>query len=73
MTNKKEPEITIHNECWYCVSKEEVPGNAHIKCSNPDKQMRGHLHGIRSGWFYYPMLFDPTWKTVKCNNFVKKD
>lgn len=31
--------------------------------------MRGNQHGIKSGWFFYPLLFDPTWKEAMCNNY----
>ena len=60
-------------ECYMCKHKEEVPGNAHIMCTKPDPEMRGNEHGIRNGWFMYPILFDPTWKIKDCNNFKEKD
>ena len=56
-------------ECWSCKFKEEVPGDAHIKCTNPDPNMTGHPHGIEHGWFIYPLLFDPTWKERDCSNY----
>jgi len=56
-------------ECWRCKFKREVPGDAHIRCTNPDPDMTGNEHGIRNGWFDYPMLFDPAWKTKLCSNF----
>lgn len=31
--------------------------------------MVGNEHDIRSGWFMYPLLFDPVWKEKMCNNF----
>ncbi len=65
-------ERTKHNECYRCVSKRSVPGNAHIKCVNPDPTMEGSRHGIKSGWFYYPMLFDPVWKSKLCSNYEPK-
>ncbi len=34
--------------------------------------MTGDPHGIKEGWFMYPILFDPTWKTKKCYTFKKK-
>ena len=55
--------------CWECKSKREVPGNSHIRCANPDPKMTGNEHGIRSGWFMYPALFDPIWMTKECDNF----
>ena len=62
-------EIDYRNECYHCKYKKEVPGNAHIKCTNPDKTMKGNLHGIDRGWFMYPLLFDPVWKLQECKNY----
>lgn len=56
-------------ECFQCANKREVPGNCHIKCTNPDDEMTGNEHGIKKGWFMYPYLFDPVWKTKMCDNF----
>ena len=63
---------TKMNECWKCINKREVPGDAHIACANPDPDMKGNPHGIRNGWFYYPILFDPVWKEKDCSNFEEK-
>lgn len=30
--------------------------------------MTGNQHGIKNGWFMYPLLFDPIWATKECNN-----
>ena len=60
---------TVKNNCYQCKHKRSVAGNAHIKCVKPDVDMTGNEHGIRSGWFMYPILFDPTWCTSKCKNF----
>lgn len=62
----------IRDECYKCKHKRDVPGNAHIKCVNPDPNMKGNEYGIESGWFDYPALFDPTWKEVPCKNFEAK-
>ena len=59
----------MRNECYYCDHKRSVPGNCHIECVRPDKNMTGDKHGIREGWFMYPFLFDPVWKTSLCGNF----
>lgn len=56
-------------ECYSCIHKREVPGNCHIRCAKPDEEMTGASHGISNGWFIYPLLFDPVWKTRKCNNY----
>lgn len=58
-----------HNECYDCKYKRSVPGNAHIRCSMPDPDMKGEAHCIKHGWFYYPERFDPDCKTVNCANF----
>lgn len=59
----------FRNECYHCKYKREVPGNCHIKCVKPDPDMTGNQHGIRNGWFMYPLLFDPTWKESLCQNY----
>ena len=60
---------TMHQECYTCKHKRDVPGNAHVKCVKPDPKMTGHTHGITHGWFHYPSLFDPAWKTADCANY----
>ena len=57
------------NECYSCAHKHPVPGDRHIKCVKPDTKMTGDSHGIKMGWFLYPLLFDPVWKTSLCDNF----
>ena len=32
----------------------------------------GHPHGIRRGWFAWPMNFDPAW-LLECDGFQAKD
>ncbi len=63
----------IIKECWYCKNKRAVSGNTHIKCVKPDAKMTGNNHGIEEGWFMYPFLFDPVWKTKRCSNFEAKN
>ena len=60
-------------ECYSCAHKRAVPGNAHIACANPDPAMTGHPHGVKHGWFMYPLLFDPVWKARECANYQKKE
>ena len=59
----------MRNECYHCKHKRAVPGNAHIQCVKPDADMVGNEHGVREGWFMYPLLFDPTWKEKLCSNY----
>jgi len=65
-------ERNMTTECWTCLHRREVPGNAHIQCEKPDPDMTGNAHGISRGWFFYPALFDPTWKTALCRNYEAK-
>ena len=57
------------NNCYNCKNHRTVPGDCHIQCNKPDPNMKGNLHGIVNGWFYYPFLFDPIWCDSNCNNF----
>ena len=61
----------MKNNCFQCESKENIPGDCHISCKNPDPNMRGNPHGVASGWFIYPWNFDPVWADVKCRNYKK--
>jgi hypothetical protein len=61
------------SNCFYCIHKRSVPGNSHISCAKPDKDMTGDLHAIRKGWFIYPILFDPRWMMKECANFEEKN
>jgi hypothetical protein len=61
------------SECYSCKHKEEVPGNCHIKCNKPDPEMTGNPHGLKHGWFIYPLLFDPVWKEKVCANYESRN
>lgn len=54
--------------CYKCQHRRNVPGNAHISCAKPCAEVTGDPHGIRKGWFMYPILFDPIWGEG-CKNF----
>ena len=60
------------SECYRCTHRREVPGDGHIRCNKPDPNMTGHARGISRGWFHYPTLFDPVWKTALCANFEEE-
>jgi hypothetical protein len=59
-------------KCHSCKHKRNVPGDAHIACNKPMLGTKGYPYGVKSGWFYYPILFDPTWMITKCENFEEK-
>lgn len=71
--NREKIEITYMNECYYCINKRNVPGNAHISCVNASKEVKGNDWGIKNGWFIYPFCFDPIWKLNSCPNFKNKN
>ena len=68
-----EKKRTMMNECYSCKHKRNVPGDCHVECAKPDPRMTGNPHGMANGWFIYPLLFDPTWKTKDCSNFEEKE
>lgn len=57
------------SECWSCIAKRDLDSDALIQCANPDSTMIGEAHGVKHGWFDYPVRFDPVWKTVMCRNW----
>ena len=69
MSTQDQEQRTMINECYTCKFKEDVEGNTHITCNNPDPSMTGKEFGIRNGWFSYPFNFDPAWKTKLCDNY----
>ena len=48
-----------------------IPGDAHSGCSNSSAKVHGDNYGIRSGWFMWPLSFDPAW-LVNCTGFKEK-
>jgi len=58
--------------CRQCVHRRNIPGDCHISCANPDPEMTGSEHGMRSGWFMYPFNYDPVWGKKECSNFETK-
>ena len=67
-----EEKIDLHNECYHCRHMREGPGDAHIQCMEPDPDMQGEPRAIHKGWFFYPLCFDPVWKTKTCCNYEPK-
>jgi len=60
------------DECYSCVNRRSIPGDAHSLCVKPDPTMTGNPHGVRSGWFLYPLNFDPVWKEKLCKTYEEK-
>ena len=60
--DKKKP------NCYKCVHRRAIPGDAHSRCNNVKAKVEGNRHGIRSGWFRWPFNFDPVW-LISCDGF----
>lgn len=58
--------------CYECKHRREVPGDCHLRCANPDAKVVGNAHGIRKGWFFHPINFDPVW-LVSCTGYEAKN
>ena len=70
--------------CYKCVHRMSLSGSAHSRCNKFDakveydfhlyllseRQFIGDEHGIRQGWFRWPLNFDPVW-LVSCDGFSK--
>lgn len=54
--------------CYKCVHRLEVAGSAHSRCNNFKAKVSANAHGIRSGWFRWPLNFDPVW-LESCTGF----
>ena len=55
--------------CYSCAYKDEVPGSAHIRCRllwTTERRPEGAPHGVRNGWFIFPLNYDPTWGPNEC-------
>lgn len=58
-------------DCYKCKYKNNIPGDAHIRCSNKAAVVEGNLYGYQRGWFKWPHNFDPVW-LKSCNGFESK-
>ena len=63
--------VNMCNACYDCKYRNSVPGSAHSYCSNPVALAIGDEYGIKSGWFFHPLNFDPTWLRY-CDGFEKE-
>ncbi len=54
--------------CYKCVHRRTVTGSVHSRCNNFNANVTGHEHGIKNGWFIWPLNFDQTW-LITCDGF----
>lgn len=58
--------------CYTCAYRKEADGSVHTKCTfnwlRQDLPIpRANPHGIRMGWYMFPLNFDPVWQEQECN------
>jgi hypothetical protein len=58
--------------CYECKHRRDLPGNCHSRCANGEAEVVGNAHGVRNGWFFWPINFDPVW-LQNCTGFEKKE
>ena len=73
-------------DCYKCKYRGNVPGSAHSCCKYPGNKtgifdmfmnaeklkIKANPHGVRSGWFMWPVNFDPVW-LENCVGFKQKE
>ena len=62
-------------KCYECAYRGSVPGSAHIACrfawaKSEHPIPLGKEHGVRNGWWVFPMDFDPVWMISECPAFA---
>jgi hypothetical protein len=61
--------------CYTCKYRRDIPGNCHSMCAVPPgvgAKVKGDDYGRESGWFYWPLNFDPIW-LEECNMHTPKE
>ena len=60
-------------KCYNCPYSEPVPGSSHhLEChyhwlhKDAPNVPEGSDHGVRNGWFFFPVNFDPIWMENEC-------
>lgn len=59
-------------DCYACAHRRTIPGNIHSRCNNLEARTSGSAHGIRNGWFRWPVNFDPVWLET-CDGFSTRE
>jgi len=74
----------VKPNCYDCIHRGEVPGDCHSCCNHPriaggegllaliglknPLGVTGNAHGVKKGWFCWPLNFDQVW-LENCNGF----
>lgn len=62
-------EYDKNKSCHGCAHVRSHPHTHHVLCAKPCATVTGSPHGIERGWFMYPFMFDPVWRTSECGNY----
>lgn len=57
---KMRPEF-FEKGCYTCVHRRTIPGDAHSSCATKTALVMTNPHGVKNGWCYFPLNFDPIW------------
>ena len=49
-----------------------MPGDCHSSCKKLDAKVALNPHGVKHGWAYWPLNFDPIW-IESCDSFKQKE
>ena len=66
---------SMRGACYRCIHRRTIPGDAHTRCGHPDTMsltIVGEKYGRDSGWFSWPVNFDPVWLRG-CDGFGAKE
>lgn len=77
ITENTKPKYKENEECYHCVNKYNIPGNAHIGCRKFCAGNKFNEYGIHMGWVINMVsfgisCFDPVWKETHCSFFKEK-
>lgn len=55
-------------DCYRCVHRRDLVGDAHSSCVNRHATVGADRVGIRCGWCFWPLNFDPVW-IQECDSY----
>lgn len=58
-------------DCYSCIYQKELSYSCHSECANHEAKVSANPHGIKNGWFMWPINFDPCW-LESCDGFSQR-
>jgi hypothetical protein len=62
----------VNPNCYNCQHRRNLAGDCHSRCVKTTAKVVGSMHGIKNGWFFYPVNFDPIW-LEECDGYEEKE